>query len=203
MKTILREELRQKTAALLGVHRMIEQAVGEARSCRERGREIRVAGSEFLGNEAGRQIVGAGAAQFLRKPQRAQPHLRRLVEELERQLPVARLQACRPDCNGLDLAGNKIAHGVADFQLFRGEMKIVHLGRRLSLRRNLSLGDGSIIPRIRAHVDVPGWQAGSMTLMHCCICRFDMPGELLDVEQGCREPVLRQLLPDLLQLLRI
>src|SRR5205807_9332424 len=80
----------------------------------------------FRGDDAAGEVVGAGAATILGQRERAQPHLRGLVERLHQQRPRARLQALRLEGGRLDYLHNEIADRVADLQLLRTEVKVVH-----------------------------------------------------------------------------
>ena len=125
MVAVVAQERRKKATALLRRHRR-EQDRRERRGLRQDGREIGVADGQLLAHDAAGERVGTGAAQLLGQGERAQSHLRGLVEQRERQAPVAGIQPIGLQGNRLDLLRDKSADGVADFQLLRAEVKIVH-----------------------------------------------------------------------------
>jgi len=124
---LIREERRQEARSLLRRHQPVEQRLRERRSLCQNGGEVGVAGGELLGDDAAGEVVGAGAAAILGQRERAQPHLRGLVERLHQQRSRARLQALRPEGVRLDHLRNEIADRVADLQLLRTQTKVVHV----------------------------------------------------------------------------
>ena len=123
---IVRQERRQEPHPLLRRHQPVEQNVGEQGGLREHSRDVGIAQREFLGHDAAGERIGAGAAGFLGQRERSQPKLRGFVERVVEQGARARLKALGPDRERLDLAGDELAHRVADFQLLRAQLKIVH-----------------------------------------------------------------------------
>ncbi len=93
---VVGQERRQEAPALLLRHRAVEQQVGERRRLRQHRRDVGIAGRQFLGHDAAGERVGAGAAGILRQRERAQAHLRGLVERIEQQRLGQRLEPCRP-----------------------------------------------------------------------------------------------------------
>src|SRR6516164_3653592 len=124
---LLREERRQEARALLRRHQAVEQRLRERRRLRQYGGDVRIADGELFGDDAAGEVVGAGAALLLRQRERAQPHLRGLVERLHQQRPRARLQALWFERERLDRVCDEIADRVADLQLLRTQTKVVHM----------------------------------------------------------------------------
>jgi hypothetical protein len=86
---IVLDERGEKAFALFGRHQLVEQDAAEPRGFGQCRADIRIAGRELFGNDAGGERIGARASQILRQRKRPQPHLRRLVEHIERQAAVA------------------------------------------------------------------------------------------------------------------
>ncbi len=125
---IVLDELRQEALLLFRRHQSVEQQVAERRSQAEHRGEVGVARAQFFHDDAGSEPVGAGAARLFRQGERAQPHLRGLVEQVGQQRLLERLQPVRVQRDRLDLVLDEIAHRVAEFQLLGGEMQVVHVG---------------------------------------------------------------------------
>ncbi len=100
--------------------------MGKRRGLRQHGGDVGVADRQFFGDDAAGEIVGAGAARVLGERERAQPHLRGLVEHVEQQRPRARFEPLGLERRRCNLLRDEIADGVADFELLRTEVKTVH-----------------------------------------------------------------------------
>ena len=122
---VVLQEPRQEAIALLFRHAR-KQHAAEHRRLGQHGGQVGVAHCQLLGHDAAGQRVGAGAAELLREGERAQPHLRGLVEHIGEQAPVAGVETVGIERGRLDLLHDEIADGVADLELLGAEMKIVH-----------------------------------------------------------------------------
>src|SRR5262249_25833357 len=131
---------------LLRRHHPVEQRLRECRRLRQHARDVGIADGEFFGDDAAGEAVRAGAALFLGQRERAQPHLRGLVERLHQQRPRARLHALRLEREWLDHLCDEIADRVADLQLLRTEVKVVHSTSPISCatQRREYYADGKI-----------------------------------------------------------
>ena len=126
MIAVVGQERRQEARRLLRRHQPVEQGVGERRGARQHGGDIGVSQRQFLRHDAGGKRVGAGTARIFGQRERAQPKLRCFIEHVGEQGPRARLETLGPKRARFDLVSDEISHGVADFQLLRAELKIVH-----------------------------------------------------------------------------
>ena len=126
MKTVVVHESRQKARALPGRHELVENEVSENGSVGEHHRDIGVALRKLFHHETGGQVVGACTAGFVRERERTQTHLRRGCEQIRQQRFLERLQASRVQGDRFDFVADEIAHRVANLELFRSKMKIVH-----------------------------------------------------------------------------
>ncbi len=127
MIAVVLQELRQEAVALPGRHTLVEQHVAERRRFRERGRKVRIARGQFLGDDARGQGVRARAAALFRERERAQAQLRGRLEQLHGKAPVECLQALRLQAHRLDLPLDEIPNSVADFELLGAQTKVVHV----------------------------------------------------------------------------
>ena len=82
MEAVVADELRQEALALGVAHQAVEQEMTEPRGRRQHRGDVGIAGRQLLGHDAAGEMIGAGAAAILRQGQRAQAHLRGLVDEL-------------------------------------------------------------------------------------------------------------------------
>ena len=126
MKRVIIHKRRQKTRALCGRHQFIEYQAGQHGRMRKHDGDIRIALRQLFHQQTGGQMVGARSPRFLRQRQRAQTHVRCAGKQIRQQRFFKRFQPARMQRDRLDFVVHKGAHGVADFELLRGEIKIVN-----------------------------------------------------------------------------
>ena len=126
MAMMVVDERRQPAIALRGGHRPAEQEMAEPRGFGECRGDVGVSYRQFLGDDGTGQLIGARAAVVLGERQGPQAKLRSLVEQRHGQPPIAGVEPVGLEHDRLDLLRNKVAHGVANFQLFGAQMQTVH-----------------------------------------------------------------------------
>ena len=84
MEAVVADELQQEAFALGVVHHVVKQEMTEPRGRREYGGNVGIAGRQFFGHDAAGEMIRASAAAIFRQGQRAQAHLRGLIDELHR-----------------------------------------------------------------------------------------------------------------------
>ena len=127
MIAVVPYEFGQEALALLRRHQAVEQYMGERRGLREHRSQVHVACAQLFHDDARGESVRARAARLLGQGERAQSHLRGLVEQVHEQRLLEGLQAVRVEGGGLDLGFDEVAHRIAEFQLFGSEAQVVHV----------------------------------------------------------------------------
>jgi hypothetical protein len=125
VETVITFELRHPARALRVVHHVV-RATRQQRRFTQHHRKVNVASGDFLEQYALGQQVGARAARIFRQRQAAQAHLRQLIEKARHQRLFKGFEPFRIDRRGLDFAVDKIADGIAEFELLRRQFEIVH-----------------------------------------------------------------------------
>jgi len=124
---VVAQEFRQEIGPLLGRHAQLEPVARAPRRQHEVIGRADVAGGEFLGDQAVRELLGrAGAAVLFRQHEGAEAELGALLQELDRDalLPIGLLVEGKG--TGLDLLLREVARQFLKFPLLVGQSDIEH-----------------------------------------------------------------------------